>query len=83
MIVRTVRSKELFRMAVLALCLTAEYSPVAFSQETKKDADQCRGSSDTASPCPSAAPEKEIAGQNPAKHPLEVGLTWNHSCMPC
>src|SRR5712671_1060620 len=22
-------------------------------------------------------------GQNPAKHPLEVGLTWNHSCMPC
>ena len=48
-------------MAVLALCLTVEYSPVAFSQERKKDADQCRGSSDTASPCPSAAPEKEIA----------------------
>lgn len=24
-----------------------------------------------------------LCGQNPAKHPLEVGLTWNHSCMPC
>jgi hypothetical protein len=62
MIVRTVLSKQLFRIAAIALYLTAAYSPVALSQETKKDADQCRGSSDTAFPCPSAAPEKEIAG---------------------
>jgi cytochrome d ubiquinol oxidase subunit II len=24
-----------------------------------------------------------LCGQDPAGHPLEVGLTWNRSCLPC
>jgi hypothetical protein len=61
MIVRTYRSKPFLRMAVIALGLSAAYSPVAGSQETKRDVDPCRSSLDTALPCPSLAPAKEIA----------------------
>jgi hypothetical protein len=60
MIVRTVRSKHSIRMTLIALCLSATYSPVVASQETKKEAELCRISSDTALPCPSPAPRKEI-----------------------
>jgi len=60
MIVRTYRSKHSIRMTVIALCLSAAYSPVVASQETKKDADLCRSSSDMAFLCPSAAGKKEI-----------------------
>jgi hypothetical protein len=48
-------------MTVIALCLTAAYSPVAAPQETKKEPDLCRSSPDAAFPCPSAAPAKEIS----------------------
>jgi len=61
MIVRTYRSKNLIRMVVIALCLTAAYSRVAASQETKNEAELSLCSSDTTLPCPSAAPAKEIA----------------------
>jgi hypothetical protein len=54
-------------MTVIALCLTAAYSPVVASQETKKDADLCRSSSDTAFPCPSTAARKEIP-ETPVQH---------------
>src|SRR5260370_17645856 len=47
-------------MTVIALCLSADYSPVVASQETKKDADLCRSSSDMAFLCPSAVGKKEI-----------------------
>ena len=60
MIVRTVRSKHLISMTVVAVCLAAAYPPVVASQETKKEAELCRISSDTALPCPSPAPRKEI-----------------------
>src|SRR5260370_4911369 len=60
MIVRTYRPKHLIRMIVIALGLTAEYSPVVASQETKKEPDLSCSSSDAASPCPSAAAGKEI-----------------------
>src|SRR5260370_35371653 len=60
MIVRTYRPKHLIRMIVIALGLTAAYSPVVASQETKKEADLSCSSSDAASPCPSAAARKEI-----------------------
>ncbi len=61
MIVRTYRSKHLIRMTVIALGLTAAYSPVVASQETKKEVDHSCPSSDEALPCSSAAPAKEIA----------------------
>ena len=60
MIVRTYGSKYFICMTVIALCLTAAYSPVAASQEAKKEADPCRNSSNTG-PCPYLAPVKEIA----------------------
>jgi len=47
-------------MTVIALCLTAAYSPVVASQETKKEADLCRNSSDAKLPCSSAAATKKI-----------------------
>ncbi len=61
MIATTYRSKYLIRITLIALCLTAAYSPFVASQEIKKDADLCRSSPDTALPCPSATPAKEIA----------------------
>jgi hypothetical protein len=61
MIARTCRSENLIPMTVVALCLTAAYSPVVASQQTKKDADLCRSSADPALLCPSATPAKEIA----------------------
>jgi hypothetical protein len=61
MIVRTCRSKHFIRMTVVALCLTAAYSPDVSSQEAKKEADLSCSSSDAAFPCPSATPGKEIA----------------------
>src|SRR5260370_8802987 len=60
MIVRTSRSRHFIRTTVIALCLSAAYAPVVVSQETKKDADPCSSSSDTAFPCPSSARKKEI-----------------------
>ncbi len=60
MIVRTYRSSHFIRMTVIALCLTAAYSPVVASQETKKEADLCHNSTDAAFSCPSAATAKEI-----------------------
>jgi hypothetical protein len=60
MIARTYRSGHFIRVTVIALGLTAAYSPVVTSQETKRVADLCRSSSDSAVPCPSAAPAKEI-----------------------
>ena len=60
MIVRTYRSKGLIRMAVIALCFTAAYSPVVASQETKKEAVLSCNSSDVTFPCPSAEARKEI-----------------------
>jgi hypothetical protein len=60
MIVRTSRSKHSIRITVIALCLTAAHSPVAASQETKKQSDLTCTSSAATSPCPSASPAKEI-----------------------
>jgi hypothetical protein len=57
---RTNRSKHLIRMTAFALVLTAAYSPVVASQETKKGADLSCSSSDAALPCPSAAGRKEL-----------------------
>jgi hypothetical protein len=53
-------SKHLIRMTVIALCLTAAYSPVVASQETKKEAGLSCGANDTTFPCPSVAARKEI-----------------------
>src|SRR5260370_15296072 len=47
-------------MTFVAVWLGAAYPPVGASQETKKEAELCRISSDTALPCPSPAPRKEI-----------------------
>lgn len=60
MIVRTCRSRGFIRMSVIALFFTAAYSPLVASQETKKEVDLCRSSSDAALPCPSAAAGKEM-----------------------
>jgi len=60
MTVRTYRSKHFIRVTVIALCLMGAHSPVVASQETKKEADLCRSSSDTKLPCSSAAATKEI-----------------------
>jgi len=59
MILRTYRSKHSTCMTVIALYLTAAYSPVAASQEAKKKADLGCDSSDAALSCPSAAATKE------------------------
>ena len=72
MIVRTYCSKHFIRVTGIALCLAAAYSPVVVSQETKKDADLCRNSSDAKLPCSSAAASKEIPetpGQQAANLP--------------
>jgi hypothetical protein len=47
-------------MTVIALCLTAAYSTVVASQETKKEAELNCSSSDTKLPCPSAPDRKEL-----------------------
>ena len=60
MTLRTYRAKHLIRMAAIALCLTAAYSPVVASQETKDEAALRRSSCDATLPCPSAAAKKEI-----------------------
>ena len=60
MIIRTYRSKHFIRVTVIALCIMGAYSPVVASQETKKEADLCRSSSDAKLPCSSAAATKEI-----------------------
>jgi hypothetical protein len=60
MIARTYRSNHFTRMTVIALSLTAAYSPVVVSQETKKKADLGCDSSDAALSCPSATPAKQI-----------------------
>jgi hypothetical protein len=70
MIVGTYHSKNLVRMTVIALCLIAEYSPVAASQEAKQEADLGCSSSHATFSCPSAAARKEITetqGQRAAK----------------
>jgi hypothetical protein len=70
MTVRTYLSKHLIRMTVIALSLTAAYSRVVASQETKKEGGLSCGSNDTTFPCPSVAPGKEIPetqGQQAAK----------------
>jgi hypothetical protein len=59
MTLRTYRSKHLIRMIVIALCLTAAYSPVVASQETKNEVDLGRCVSDAALPCPFSADPKE------------------------
>jgi hypothetical protein len=59
MILRRYRSTYSIRVVVIALFLMAAYSPVAVSQETKKGTAVSCIPSDTASPCPSAAPAKE------------------------
>ena len=60
MTLRTYRSRDLIRMTAIALCLTAAYSPVVASQETKKETDLSCTYSDATFPCPSAAARKEI-----------------------
>ena len=60
MIVKRYRSAYATRLVVITLFLTAAYSPVAVSQETKKETAVTCTPSDTASPCPSAAPATEI-----------------------
>jgi len=60
---RTLRSKQLIRVTLIAVCLIAAYSPVIASQEAIKVANLSCGSPDPVSPCPSAAPEKEIPQQ--------------------
>jgi len=60
MTVRTYCSKHLIRMTLIALGLTAAYSPVVASQETEKEADLSCSSSDATLPCRSAADRKEL-----------------------
>jgi len=60
MIVRTCRSKHFFCTAFVALCFMAAYSPLAASQDIKKEAALSCGFSDASFICPSAR-AKEIA----------------------
>ncbi len=60
MIARTCRSKHFTRLTVSALCLMAAYAPVVASQDTKKDADLCSGSSEVPLPCLPEEARKEI-----------------------
>ena len=72
MTVRSHHSKHLIRMALIALYLTAAYSPVIASQETKKEPDLSCSSSDAASLCPSVPARKETQetrGQRTANLP--------------
>jgi len=57
---RTLHSIHLIHMTVMALCLTAAYSSVVASQETKKEADLSCSSTDATLPCRSAADRKEL-----------------------
>jgi hypothetical protein len=57
---RTYRSKNLLRVTAIALCLTAAYSPVVASQETKKEPGPSPCSSGATPPCPSAPATNEI-----------------------
>jgi hypothetical protein len=57
---RTYCPKHFICMTVIALCLTAAYSSVVASQETKKEADPNCSSSDAKFPCPSVADRKEL-----------------------
>jgi hypothetical protein len=69
---RTYRSKDLFRSTAIVLCLTAAYSPVVASQETKKEAGFSPCSSGATPPCPSAPATNEIPearGQRAAELP--------------
>jgi hypothetical protein len=68
MIVRTYRCTHSIRIAAIALSLTAAYSPLALSQQTKKEANLNCPPSDGVSPCPSAAAATEI----PATHSRQV-----------
>jgi len=65
MTVKRYRSTYATRMVVIALFLAASYSPVAVSQETKKETAVTCTPSDTASPCPSAAPATDHATEIP------------------
>jgi len=59
-------------MTIIALCVTAAYSPLAASQETKKEVALSCSSSNAAFACPSAAARKEIPetqGQQAANLP--------------
>jgi hypothetical protein len=58
---RTYRSKNLIRIAVIALCLTAAYPPVGASQETKKEAGLIPCSRGASLPCPAAPAANEIS----------------------
>jgi hypothetical protein len=72
MTLRTCRSTHRICMTVIALCLSAAFSPVVASQETKKEPEVCRSSANAAFPCPSAAATKEIPetpGQQAANLP--------------
>ncbi|HWY44443.1 MAG TPA: hypothetical protein VNX66_13160 [Candidatus Sulfotelmatobacter sp.] len=60
MIVRMVRSIHFIRVTLFALCVTAAYSPVVASQETKKEVDLRCSSSDATFPCSSTASSKEL-----------------------
>jgi len=57
---RTYRSKNPFCITAIALCLTAAYSPVVASQETKKEAGLSPCSSGATPPCPSTPASNEI-----------------------
>jgi hypothetical protein len=59
MTLRMYLSKRLIGITVVALCFAAAYSPVAASQETKKEADLSCSSSYATLPCPSASAKKE------------------------
>jgi hypothetical protein len=72
MTVRSHHSKHFIRMALIALYLTAAYSPVIASQETKREPDPGCGSSDATSSCPSTPAGKETEeaqGQHAANLP--------------
>jgi hypothetical protein len=66
----TYRSKYLIRMTVIALCFTAAYSPVAASQETKKEPDLRCIHSDATFPCLSAEARKETP-ETPAQEAVK------------
>jgi hypothetical protein len=72
MTLRERRSTPSICMTMIALCLSAAFSPVAASQETKKEPELCRRSANARFPCRSAAATKEIPetpGQQAANLP--------------
>src|SRR5260221_12452410 len=86
MIVRTCRSKHFFCMTIIALCITAAYSPLAASQETKKEAALSCSSSEVPFPCLPAEARKEIPeapGQQAASLPdAPQAQDQNNSSIP-